>query len=546
MSAILKAAAAGLVLWFVSGCSSSKEEEIAEQAAEMAAAFKPPANPALEPMLGPMLDKLSKDVPALATRKAEILANEKALLAEAAASLVAAPAEGEAVDGAGSKIGATDTHQRFTARLASHKDIASWLIPAAHAQSGASGSLGSMTGFGGAYILGGSTPTATPGQTGSDSKSFTGKGGEKVTLSRSVDANGQTTTSVSSNVNIPQLGAEAGGMTSVTTGQMCPDNEGRVNLTMRVKHHGTAGGAAYSTDLEAKIKIVVGEKGEILSSDVESTFDSKSNGAAGKASAVGSMHVVGDGDGGTDVIDSKVSSASGDFTKLHEASMFDLHSLANGAILGAETHWRSGACVRIDASSPGKVKPGTVSDIDVKTYSKVDGGEIRAYMTAELSGGESVTPSTFGSPGKITHTAIDKKNATMTIKLSAASRRGMATEVLRISTDEAQYFAEGGGGDFHGSGHICDISQPFTISGSGVKMDFTPTSEKGGTYKYSGNMGGVSVYGGESYTVVYDGDVAVRINGTGVGCVRTPLGTFCAPGDEQYTLTKASEGNCGG
>ena len=80
-----------------------------------------------------------------------------------------------------------------------------------------------------------------------------------------------------------------------------------------------------------------------------------------------------------DVIDSKVSSASGDFTKLHEASMFDLHSLANGAILGAETHWRSGACVRIDASSPGKVKPGTVSDIDVKTYSKVDGGDFGRF-----------------------------------------------------------------------------------------------------------------------------------------------------------------------
>ena len=97
------------------------------------------------------------------------------------------------------------------------------------------------------------------------------------------------------------------------------------------------------------------------------------------------------------------------------------------------------------------------------------------------------------------------------------------------------YRVSGGGGQFHGSGTICDLEKPFTISGSGVTIQFTPSSAQGGSYTYSGNMSGFAVWGGTSYTVSAD-ENGGSMTGTGNGCVQTPMGTRCRGGTEKYTL----------
>ena len=78
--------------------------------------------------------------------------------------------------------------------------------------------------------------------------------------------------------------------------------------------------------------------------------------------------------------------------------------------------------------------------------------------------------------------------------------------------------------------------QPFTISGGGNTVTFTPSSEDAGSYTYAGNMGGIGVHGSGTYRVKAD-DSGGTLTGTGNGCVVTPMGTRCAGGTERYTLT---------
>jgi hypothetical protein len=112
----------------------------------------------------------------------------------------------------------------------------------------------------------------------------------------------------------------------------------------------------------------------------------------------------------------------------------------------------------------------------------------------------------------------------------------------RESTPNDQY--EGGADEFRGTGHVCDLTQPFRVSGSGVTVSFTPTSDRAGSYSYEGSMSGFGVQGKGRYSVDYNGDLPTQIRAYGPGSVSTPNGTVAGEGDERYTLTPAPEGNC--
>jgi hypothetical protein len=103
--------------------------------------------------------------------------------------------------------------------------------------------------------------------------------------------------------------------------------------------------------------------------------------------------------------------------------------------------------------------------------------------------------------------------------------------------DPRSYEASGGLDEYHGTGTICSLDQPFTITGSGVTHTFTPTSDEGGTYRYTGSMSGFDVKGSGTYVVKLDGDGG-SIAATSRGSVKTPLGWKSAGGTEEYTLTR--------
>ncbi len=103
------------------------------------------------------------------------------------------------------------------------------------------------------------------------------------------------------------------------------------------------------------------------------------------------------------------------------------------------------------------------------------------------------------------------------------------------------YTAQGGLEDFVGTGTICDLSKPFTISGSGVVQMFSPTSEEGGTYDYTGSGDGFTMQGSGTYVVTIADDGSGTIEATGSGSVSTELGVFAAEGTEVYTLTEIEQ-----
>jgi hypothetical protein len=218
-------------------------------------------------------------------------------------------------------------------------------------------------------------------------------------------------------------------------------------------------------------------------------------------------------------------------------------SLAGGAIGVAESKWQDGKCVTINASSPGTVKPKTTSKIPVTVVHKIDGSTVPAKVTATLAGGESVTPTAIPkAPGDLTHTAVDKDGASMTITLKATSRRGNAKTDLTITTKGMVFKLDGGADEFHGTGIVCDFEKPFKVSGDGLTVTFTPSSKASGTYKYSGKLQGFEAWGKGTYTVQYNGDDPVHVTAKGPGTVKTPMGDMTAEGTEEYSVSATQSG----
>lgn len=106
-----------------------------------------------------------------------------------------------------------------------------------------------------------------------------------------------------------------------------------------------------------------------------------------------------------------------------------------------------------------------------------------------------------------------------------------------VKTCGQSYSISGGADEFFGTGTICSIEQPWTVTGSGVTVTFTPSSANGGAYSYSGSMSGFSVSGTGEYTVVYQDGVAVSIQAGGGGSVSGSGQSASGYGEESYTLT---------
>ena len=243
---------------------------------------------------------------------------------------------------------------------------------------------------------------------------------------------------------------------------------------------------------------------------------------------------------------SKVNKRSG---KAGDASMQAAKAIAGmarmaamQALEGAKKGWESGRCVDLQiTSSPGKrtgVKPGTTFKLEAKPRAKSDGASTGGSVTATLSGGASLEPGgKVRADATFNYKAPEEKDKAASIAFEARSKRGVGKATAEFDTKATRAYRVAGGADaFYGTGTICDLEQPFTISGSGVTMTFTPASAQGGSYSYTGNMSGFGVWGGTSYTVSAD-ENGGSMTGSGVGCVRTPMGTKCRNGTEKYTLT---------
>jgi hypothetical protein len=234
-----------------------------------------------------------------------------------------------------------------------------------------------------------------------------------------------------------------------------------------------------------------------------------------------------------------------------------LQSLVAEAMLrgiGGDPPWASGRCIDLKVTSdPAKrteLDPATPFNVEAKPRVKEDGSPANGTVKAALSGGSSLTlnGTKIKADAKYVYVAPEEVDQDATITFESRSKRGIGKAQFTFDTRKKKkaYSISGGAGEFHGTGTACDLAARFFIEGSGVTVRFEPSSAEGGRYSYSGNMSGFQVWGNGTYTVGYQGDVAVSITSTGPGSVKTPKGTFSRTGSETYALTPLGDGPCVG
>ena len=346
-------------------------------------------------------------------------------------------------------------------------------------------------------------------------------------------------------------GALPGGMQGKVTTKVdvstCPDASGKVDVSFtseaEIRASGQAGTGAY-IKVSAKMSKSLDDEANLVDdqAEVEVHVDQRTfDGYEGSFVDITDTLSTSKNEMGTKV--NKRSGKASDASMQAAKGIADMAKMAAmQALEGAKKGWESGRCVDLQVtSSPGKrkgVAPSTTFKVEAKPRAKSDGAPAGGSVSATLSGGSSLEPSgKVRADATFSYKAPGEKDKSASIAFEARSKRGVGKANVEFDTKaQRAYRVAGGGGQFYGTGTICDLEKPFTISGSGVTMRFTPSSAQGGSYSYSGNMSGFAVWGGTSYSVSAD-ENGGSMTGTGNGCVKTPMGTRCRNGTEQYTLT---------
>lgn len=381
-------------------------------------------------------------------------------------------------------------------------------------------------------------------QDGKPSGQFTQTAGDGSQVSMQWDASHAGSTTVFEG-KLP--GGLQGKVTTKVQVTTCPDASGKVDVSFsseaEIRASGQAGTGAY-VKASAELSKYLDDDANLIDDQIDvdvhvdqRTFDNY------EGSFVDITDTLSTSKNAMGTRVNKRSGKAGDASMQAAKAIADMTKMAAmQALDAAKKGWESGLCVDLQVtSSPGKrkgVKPGTAFDVEAKPRAKSDGAPAGGSVTATLSGGSSLEPGgKVRADAKYRYTAPEEKDKAASIAFESRSKRGVGRASADFDTKAKRAYAVAGGADaFHGTGTICDLAEPFTISGSGVTVEFTPASEQGGTYSYSGNMSGFAVWGGTDYSVSAD-ENGGSMTGRGVGCVRTPMGTRCRNGIEKYTLT---------
>ena len=318
-------------------------------------------------------------------------------------------------------------------------------------------------------------------------------------------------------------------------GWRCPDADGQVSFTMKMRLGAESGGAGYLQELSASIRAVVNDEAEVASHTmdlVQGTRQVKGDSHVyietgttikydGAKYAESNFHIV-----------RHSQQATAENSKpLSESGLYAAQLMGETALAMAKQNWQSGGCTQIEATSPGSVAPSSTTSIPVTVRQRFEKSEVPSKLDAALSGGQSVDPATIAKTrGTLTYTAPGETGQSATIKLTATSRRGKATLDLTASTGGASYQIVGGKDAWQTNTKVCDIMKPFTLTGGGFTMKVS--GGLSGTYSYTGPF---NAHGGDSYTISLPDGLGKpgTMSGGGVGCA----GGRCKGDTEFYTLT---------
>jgi hypothetical protein len=340
----------------------------------------------------------------------------------------------------------------------------------------------------------------------------------------SVDtAGGPPTTELTTTISMPTLGLEANSKVSLT-GELCPDSNGKVDFTIRLSSNGRSGRAGsvfYDKNIEARVRVTVGDDANIVSSDLDMRQTTRST--SGNIQSSVSWHNTGSD---LQLDEAKFVEAAGPDgvdSRLKADGLARAYNLAKGALESAKEHWQGGKCVKIEATSPGKVQPSSTTAIPVTVRHLLDGSEVPSKLDAVLKGEKSVDPTSIArTAGNLTYTAPNEKDKKATISLTATSRRGRATLDLAANTGGQSYRVSGVSNNVSFSGEICSLEKPFVINGTFPGGGSAATTFEGGATTMSGGGGGCTQSGGGNYTVTTNENGSGTITWTSTAVLSCP------------------------
>ena len=384
--------------------------------------------------------------------------------------------------------------------------------------------------FGGLIIAGLSASSAAEMVDGKTTGSDTTKG-----VTRGVT---ETTGSIELHTSAVVDGVELR-MDTKATVQPCPDASGRVvaSITASGSTHQGATGMRYS--YHADVAIQVGDDAEIASQTQDFRSEQSEYSPGGRRFV--DVAVSADG---TSTVKRGVGDLTPDFvSNTASAGLMMGMVLTSMASRGAEAKWKSGDCVTLKptvSAGPRGVRPGSQVTIVAAPRAKGDGAKTGGTVTAQLTEGKaSVGPAGTKVPADATFTYVapNAPEEIGIVAMESRSRRGVGKASLRFDTYPLSFVAEGGGGEFRGTGRICDLREPFTISGTGLKLSFTPSDQASGSYVLTGNAAGAVWSGGGKYSVTLNDAVnSGKLVAQGKNTIQAAGRKYSANAEATFTL----------
>lgn len=342
---------------------------------------------------------------------------------------------------------------------------------------------------------------------------------------------------------------------------VCPDAAGEIQLELTGKSSVTSSksGRGANTEFSATAKRTVNDDAAMSGLDIHVNLQSAEfGGGSGVFVDMDQDLSVARGLMGTKV-NRRSSKARDADVATTESLLQTIYVTAIAATELTRSVWENGKCVRIDTeSAPGersKLKPSTSFSLMARPRSKLDGSAVGGAVIARLTGGSRLDPagSKVKADAKFAYTGPAEKNETASVAFESRSKRGIGLTSLEFDTKAAGgYLMQGGAGEIHFKGEVCDLAEQFFLRADNplhdVTIRFDPQFKK---YSYSGSMSGYDDKG-RKYTFHVEGkgtfelqrkdDVATGVTASGSGTVQTPYGILKGEGSEKYTLTPLPEG----
>jgi len=176
-------------------------------------------------------------------------------------------------------------------------------------------------------------------------------------------------------------------------GQRCPNAEGQVSFTVKVRLGADSNNNGFTQDLTAFVRAVVGDDAQIATTTIDILQGTRQvkNGRAvyietGQTVKYNADDVASIEYSNSRMIRHSQNATQADASELSGNSNDAALSMARSALLIARNNWRGGGCVKIEAGSPGTLKPGSTTPIAVTVMHKFDGSTVPSKLEAVLSG----------------------------------------------------------------------------------------------------------------------------------------------------------------